>query len=355
LSQSHAPQNLTSIQSLRGLAALAVCFSHLWTVEGKFSAQPILTNWAESGGAGVDLFFVISGFIMVWVTQNRQRGPQALSQFWLSRFFRIYPLWWLVLSALVVVWLVKPEWVYSSRQSEPEILKSYLLFPAAEVPLHAVGWTLIHEVWFYLVFGLFLLIPSRWLPANLTVWFLCVVILAIMMPTPSNPIIALIRHPLTLEFILGAGVGLLAIKRTFIAPRLIGSFGCFVFLLSMLAIRSDPGATLEAEWDRVGLFGIPAAMIVWGWVGRELEDQESSSGWSQKMGDWSYALYLIHIPVFVSVGRVAAPFSRDGILDNVAFLIVALVGAITAAYILHTFFEKPVAKFAAKLLRKPSS
>lgn len=337
--------NLTSIQSLRGIAALAVSVAHLRAVENKFGGTPLLGDWAISGFAGVDLFFVISGFVMVWVTRARQGKARAVPGFWFARFMRVYPLWWLVLSAIVAVWMIKPAWVYASHLTDPDILRSYLLFPAKELPLHAVGWTLIHEVWFYVVFGLLLLGPIRWFPAILVLWAAIVGAAAIALPTPEDPIIALIRHPLTLEFILGAGVGLLASKRRFVAPRLVLPFGCLLLLLSFLSIRENPAIAFEGEWTRVWQFGVPAALILWSWVGLELKNGSASPRWSQALGNWSYGLYLIHVPVFVAVGRLAAPLSREGPLDNVVLLVVALGGAITAAFVLHVLFERPLTKF----------
>jgi exopolysaccharide production protein ExoZ len=352
LEKLQADNNLTSIQSLRGFAALAVCLAHLHPVEAKFGGAPLLGNWAILGFAGVDLFFVISGFVMVWVTRTDQGSAQALPGFWLARFLRIYPLWWLVLSAIVAVWMVKPGWVYASHLTDPDILRSYLLFPAKELPLHAVGWTLIHEVWFYLVFGLLLLAPARLFPILLALWAAIVTSAALAMPVPSDPVLALIRHPLTLEFVMGAAIGVVATKGLFPAPRLMLQFGCFVFLLSALSIRENPAAAFEAEWARVWLFGLPSALIIWGWVGLEQQNHNHTPRWTQALGNWSYALYLIHVPAFVAIGSLATPLSRPGPIDNILLLAVALAVAIFAAFVLHILFEKPLQRLSHKFLKR---
>jgi peptidoglycan/LPS O-acetylase OafA/YrhL len=67
------------------------------------------------------------------------------------------------------------------------------------------------------------------------------------------------------------------------------------------------------------------------------------------LGDWSYALYLIHVPVFAALGRIAAPFSRPGPLDNLVLLTVALAAAIITAWVLHVGFDKPIQRVAASL------
>jgi exopolysaccharide production protein ExoZ len=344
--------NLTCIQSLRGFAALAVCLAHLHAVETKFGGMPLLGNWALAGFAGVDLFFVISGFVMVWVTRADQGHVQALPGFWLARFLRIYPLWWLVLSAIVAVWMVKPGWVYASHLTDPDILRSYLLFPAKELPLHAVGWTLIHEVWFYLVFGLLLLAPARLFPFLLLAWGAAVAAAALTLPAPSDPVIALVRHPLTLEFILGAFVGLLVSYRQFPFPGLMARGGAFLLVLSIASQASNPQAAFETEWARVWLFGVPAALLIWGLVGMEQQSGTTSPTWTQALGNWSYALYLIHVPVFVAIGRLAAPLSREGPLDNIVLLVVGLTAALSAAFVLHRLFERPMGRLASHLVTR---
>lgn len=343
--------SLTTIQTLRGVAALMVAIAHLHSVENRFGGTPLLGNWALAGFGGVDLFFVISGFVMVWVTRADQGKPAALPGFWFARLARIYPLWWLVLSALVAVWMLKPDWVYASHDSRPELWKSYLLVPDKELPLHAVGWTLIHELWFYLVFGILLLLPARWFPAALAIWAIITAAAASVLPRPDNPFVALIRHPLTLEFILGAVVGLLAQRRIFPSPRLMAQFGAFWMLICALSLREDAQAMFGQEWPRLFYFGIPAALLVWGCVGLEQDGYESPK-WSKSLGDWSYALYLIHVPVFAALGRLGAPLSRPGPLDNLILLTVALAAAIIAAWILHVGFDRPIQRLAARLRGK---
>jgi exopolysaccharide production protein ExoZ len=354
LDQANADAKLTSIQSLRGLAALVVAAAHLHSIELKFDLSPLLGNWAVAGLGGVDLFFVISGFVMVWVTRASHGVVSDVPRFWLARIVRIYPLWWLVLSAIVALWLVKPDWVFSNTVVAPDILKSYLLFPASGLPLHAVGWTLIHEMWFYIVFGLLLFAPARLLPALLIAWAGIVVAAAIGMPKPLEPVVNLIRHPLTLEFIVGAGISLIASKRALPFARVILQVGCFLLLLAAISIRENPPAAFADEWTRVALFGLPFAMILWGWVGLEQVGSDTPR-WTQALGNWSYALYLIHVPVFALVGRLAKPFSIPGPLDNIALIVVALVLAIFVSFLLHVLFERPLQKLSHKWLKRRSA
>lgn len=349
--RSSAGASLGSIQLLRGLAALAVALAHLHAVESRLAGAPLLGSWALAGFGGVDLFFVISGFVMVWTTRDLQGRAGAVPGFAFARAARIYPLWWLVCGALVAVWLVRPEWVYASHHTQaPDILRSLLLVPAPTLPLHAVGWTLIHELWFYLVFAALLLAPARWLPGLLGLWALVVAGAALALPAPQSPLLALVRHPLTLEFILGAGVGLMATRGIWPAPGLLVQVGLVWMAVAAIAARSDANVLFAGEWWRVVAFGLPSALLVWGLAGMERQGWRAPR-FGVRLGDWSYALYLIHVPVFAALGRLAAPVSTQGQLDSLILLPAALVAAIAAAAILHIAFERPVQKAASRVRR----
>jgi exopolysaccharide production protein ExoZ len=335
-------ETFRSVQLLRGLAALAVVFAHLHAVERKLGGVAILGPWSQAGFAGVDLFFAISGFVMVWTTREAQGRAPAVPGFVFARLWRIYPLWWLVCGLVLAVWLVRPEWVYASHQANPDIVKSFLLLPQESLPLHAVGWTLIHELWFYLVFALLLFLPARFLPWALGVWAVLVVGASLEMPRPDNPWLALIRHPLTLAFIAGAGIGLAATRGLFPAPRQMLQFGLMWLILGAISVRTDPPAAFAGEWERVLKFGLPSALIIWGAVGLERAGSPFPD-WGVRLGDWSYALYLIHVPAIVAVGRLAAPFATGpGFADNLPVLGLALAVALAAGMVLHEFVERPL-------------
>jgi len=128
-------KRLDHIQALRGIAALMVVVSHLLIIERKYSVDQILGDWAIYGMAGVDLFFVISGFIMVYVMWDRPRGPKAAGEFLWGRASRIYPLYWVVSLVLFALWLVRPDMVFSSIDAPPDIVKSFALFPDDREPM----------------------------------------------------------------------------------------------------------------------------------------------------------------------------------------------------------------------------
>ena len=130
---------LVNIQALRGVAASLVVLSHLGVVEAKYGGDTILPGETILGFSGVDLFFVISGFIMVHVTRGDFGAPRKAGAFLFSRFTRIYPLYWLVSLFLIVVWLRWPDMVFASATGSPDLIKSLALWPESRPPLLAVS------------------------------------------------------------------------------------------------------------------------------------------------------------------------------------------------------------------------
>lgn len=140
-----------SIQILRGIAALfVVCFHFRYAVNDIYAQKDIGNRLFEFGSFGVDLFFIISGFIMAMSARKNEN----LSEFFIKRFFRIYPLYFVVLTLYILLSF--------NEYSLPQIIKSYLLIPIdykSEMPYYgysimAIAWTLTYEFWFYFIFGI---------------------------------------------------------------------------------------------------------------------------------------------------------------------------------------------------------
>ena len=261
-------QKLRSIQVLRAVAALAVAAMHSYQ---QLNAPVGLEGY---GAFGVDLFFVISGFIMASVSRGRSAGD-----FLRDRLWRIYPIWWIA----VLPWLL----ILSPGQGS--VASSLSLWPifadGFHVPVLTVGWTLSFELLFYLGVTVALCVGVR-LP--LIVYALCLVG-ALM---TSSALLDFVGSPMALEFLAGAIVAKL--------PRR-SVFGTFILVGIALLILTSPTtgsarAALVAEsaiWRAVE-WGVPAALIVWGAVSlARLFDSRLFDPFVA-MGDASYSIYLFH-------------------------------------------------------------
>lgn len=263
-----------SIQVLRGLAALLVVFYHAqgMQVHTQIASGPGQTTsfsgiWAN-GYAGVDLFFAISGFVVVWVTRNWPGGPSGMGEFLFARIARIYPLWW------VAALLATAHYAFSHADAQQwraqlqagetgeYLLKSFLLIPQDDYPVLSLGWTLVHEMYFYAVFALVLLVRQLGLTLLLSIWAGIIVVLAVFDfgQHQGFSYTALAAHPLTLEFILGAFAALLVSSGREYRPGLLATVAS-LWLLAALCLMPEPDQNLK--WIRVAVFGLPSVVLVY--------------------------------------------------------------------------------------------
>ena len=338
-------QHLGNIQALRGVAALLVVIAHLYIIEQKYSPDALLNSFAKFGTVGVDLFFVISGFIMVHVAIGFKRGIGASAEFLFARMTRIYPLYWLISLPLLVIYLWRPDLVFSSYATAPNFLKSFLLFPDTRIPLLGVGWTLIHEMGFYLVFAFALLLKSKWLTPFLCVWFGALIIGQQLGYDKFGPVLTILFSPLSFEFIAGAFSGILFHKYNGAFARISLILAAIFWILPIILLGLSVQGMTEIPYDRAVYFALPCALTVYGLASIKFK----LPACSQTLGDWSYALYLTHVLSLTVMGRIWHRFTQHGLLDNVFALILIVIGSIFVAGCVHKLAEQPMLNFTKKV------
>ena len=213
-----------SLQIGRALAALAVALQHTirdadryyprYTgTEVGYTADP--RGWVELLGGGVDVFFVISGVVMVLSTQSGNSRPLS---FLYRRFARIFPLWWVLTAVYIVLLLVLPQLFQASFFDPVHATCSMLLIPCTGpegkvIPLIYAGWTLTYELVFYGLFALSLFMHQR--VAQLLACIIMVLLWHGLHYTPlaANPAILHSSGNIMIEFIFGIGLGYLWLQR----------------------------------------------------------------------------------------------------------------------------------------------
>jgi peptidoglycan/LPS O-acetylase OafA/YrhL len=328
---------LLTLQVVRGVAANLVVLSHLWSVASKYTGGG-LPAFTFYGIAGVDVFFVLSGFVMAAIAGDSV-GP---AQFLWRRAVRIYPTYWLVSAIVLCVSLVSPTMVNSSITAPISTWRSFLLVPQETPPLLAVGWTLVHEAYFYLVFAVLLFLRAPIL-GGLAVWAACLLVLVLVLPVGAAPVLHVITSPLTAEFMMGAIVGVLYRQgiafggRSFLAAGLSALACNILWTAPALSLTTSPSLDL---W-RVLVFGAPAVAIFVGLSAWELRSSPKPPALLVALGDYSYATYLLHVLVLSALGRLIAQIASPGtattcFLIGVGFIVVNAAGALT-----YRFFERP--------------
>lgn len=318
---------LLNVQALRGLAAFLVVFVHLEAMARLVGLPADVTVF---GNSGVDVFFVISGLIMVVTTSGRRQTAQGFLR---NRVTRIVPLYWAVTFAVFAVALLTPSLLQSTTADPFELAKSLAFIPyqradGAMHPVVFVGWTLNYEMAFYLVFAAGLLLPSRSAGLGLSVAVLAAAAGAGRVFPPSDPVLRFYCAPMILEF--GAGMVLGAL---FVRDRLPGAgWGWPAVALGVIGlVVMLAGPWLWPGADRAVMFGIPAVVIVASALVAERAGLTLKAGWIQLLGAASYATYLTHFFCTQAVTKAAERLSAFGpwavwLLFPAVFVLVAIVG-----------------------------
>jgi peptidoglycan/LPS O-acetylase OafA/YrhL len=336
---------LLSIQALRALAAMMVVCVHLQVLAAMGGAP---ANATDAGNAGVDLFFVISGFIMVFTTGRKPQGPLG---FFGSRLRRIAPLYWCVTLAVFAVARLAPALIQNTPSDLGRLVRSLLFIPTLRPdgtlrPVVFVGWTLNFEMAFYLLFALGLLAPRRWIGGLAAVAALVLVVLWGWAAKPTSPLLAFYTTPMVLEFGAGMLLGLLW-PRLKPSERLVwplAAAAAVAFLLMLGAPWLWPRA------DRLFAFGLPAAAMVAAALALERQGRAARWPWLQALGAASYSIYLSHFFVTQAVILLARKAGLHGPWEAAGAGALAFVGVALTGLALHRTLEQGADRLIGRLL-----
>lgn len=345
-----APRYFATIQVLRAVAALMVVVFHLVTAEQVYGQGPMLLDGiARLGFAGVDLFFVISGFVMVSVTQGLYGSAKNAAMFFARRIARIYPMYWLFTSVIVAIMLVMPHTVDATFFTKSK-LASYLLWPREPFPLLQVGWTLTYEMFFYLVMTIAIAtISERRLPLLLVMW--AIAVLVAQRFTPTSPWQAVVTSPMAWEFIAGGLIGIYWRKVPGMAARSlvwVGALG----LVAGAVLLSRMNLVEQDVMRRTLVFGAAGALLVLGLVSREGAGHVAPHRALRAVGDASYSLYLSHLFVITLLARVWARTGHTGTpAAHAVFIVTAVLLSTAVAMVCYVIVERPVVRKLESFVR----
>lgn len=337
-------KNLQLIQVLRGIASLLVVLLHCTVNSSETLHQNFLVNFFSFGGSGVDIFFVLSGFIITYTNFRFIGKADHFSFFIKRRIIRIYPTYWIIISIFLLLQVFLPSF-YKTHFSFAikNIFSTYLLLPG-HVMVNGVSWTLSYELFFYFLFSLSFFIPQK-------KWSLCLAMLyaAVIIALPitdynfenGNSWLTLVTYPMNVEFFMGvlAAVIIPKISSKIAMPLIITGSGIFL----MNAIFSNLDYVLvNNSFNRVIFFGIPSFLIITGLVKYELGNKIKVHTVFLLLGEASYSIYLIHLPIVAASFKI---LSKCNVSNNILihFLILLIVFIICYASILfYKFIEKPI-------------
>jgi exopolysaccharide production protein ExoZ len=307
---------ISGLQVGRAVAAVLVLLCHSEYAAQAYLGSTLTHGFFNFGKSGVDFFFVLSGFIM-WRVHSRDIGrPERLRVYVTKRIWRIYPAYWAVLILLLIAYSVVP----GARPFTDlrQIAASFALIPYSEGFILEIAWTLSYEIAFYIVLGVAIwsmragaLIASAWLAISLA------------FQDAVYPI-SFFAAPYVVHFLVGIGISTLVDRN--LPGIMILALGTALFgLTAMLApaIDSEIAAFAYAGSSGLMITGLVLANIPW-------------PRFVRFVGDASYSIYLVHVPVLLLTSKVLSSFlGPEG-------QIAAIVAALAAGILFHLAVEKPI-------------
>jgi len=321
---------IRSIQILRAIAALSVVFTHYNFLHFKV------------GGFGVDIFFIISGFIITYMVNKDSAA------FLYKRALRIIPLYYLMTFAAVALAMIRPDWFLHESINGSAVVKSLCFIPYTENgggPILSLGWSLNYEIFFYLL----MYVCIRLFSPEKRVWMCMLILLCIFLIihflNPQNYMLAFYGRSIILEFILGSllyyfwkNYHPIIKKKPFVKNICIGigmlSYGVLIYM-----------DYLDLPYNRFLHLGVPALLFVNGFLLLEdkIRQENILHRFFLRLGDASYVIYLLHLYVIFACIRVIYPMIP---VQNIFLSIFELVFAFgVVCYLsiaIHQKIEMPI-------------
>jgi peptidoglycan/LPS O-acetylase OafA/YrhL len=352
---------IETVQLLRAVAVIVVMLSHaghelstIFSGSGRSFHDPFLF-----GNFGVDLFFVISGFIMVHTAWNEFARPGAAGDFMIRRLIRILPLYWSATTLMILVVIAIPGVVHTATSDIGQWVASYLFVPYAREgdglirPVLGLGWSLEYEMFFYFIFAISLILPRLYGLAFAGLALPVTVIIAA--GFGDTTIGRFLSHPVMLEFVAGLVLGVM--YRTGI--RITRAAGVVLAVAAVIMIYATPAFGPEVDAMRHIHYGIPSMLLV---SAAAISQEDALAGVFRPgalVGEISYSAYLTH-PFLV--GAMGVAFSRSGLIDRISpvafsaiFVGLFLAAGVALAWFVHSLFDEPLTRRLRRAYRQHRS
>jgi peptidoglycan/LPS O-acetylase OafA/YrhL len=350
---SEAPSTPTPhflvLQAWRALAAFLVVAGH-----ANYEALSVMKSTGMPysyirypGGTGVEIFFVISGFVIVYASRNLMGRAGSWKAFILRRIIRIVPLYWFYTTLMLMVALMFPHQLDTARAEFWHLIQSYLFIPHirplgdAVRPFMHLGWSLNYEMYFYGIFAVLLCLPLNRLAAILSLFLVSSVLAGFFLPESWVALNFWCEY-FVLEFLAGALIGFAYLRGFRLPLALFWPMALCAFAI-LLYLFIPPGGSLQGWLSR---FVVGIILVAAGTLPRGIENMKPPRLLTA-LGDSSYSLYLSH--PFI-LGAVRLVFTALGLSLNVYFF-VSIMACLICGHVLYWLLERPLQKFLLKKLK----
>jgi peptidoglycan/LPS O-acetylase OafA/YrhL len=349
MTQSSTPhKKLNLLQVYRGIAALLVVMVHLNIMSVKSLNQVTFFNLFHGGWSGVDYFFVLSGFIMVYVHRSAIGKKNQLKAFLVKRAVRIYPIYWIITLTVWCLFLVIPGFANNQDLSWGNVIRSLLLIPQKDDFILEVGWTLTYEIYFYLLFSIAIWLKPKHSVPLLSAWLLVTILhYRKIVQFPEDFFwLETVFGDMNLELVLGCLAAYIVIKYN----NNISKYRWILFAIANLGYFI---LVMLASWGKLGFgripsFGVVAALLIIAATSIDLKDSPKIPYLLIFLGEASYSIFLTHLPVISAITRIVQKANLGKYFDGFFAPALLAVFAVVFGCIFYSLIEKPLTVFLRK-------
>ena len=343
-------KKLQYIEIARGIAAILVVLHHATLDAPAFYDYRPFDNLFYFGMAGIDFFFVLSGFIIYYVHSDDNGTWKSIKDYIIKRLIRVYPLFLVVSTSMLIAYLLLPQWSPIAGLFSLEYLTtSFLLLPSSTPPLLSVSWTLVHEIFFYMLFILIILNKKIGV-ITFILWALMILSYNLFFQDVVFPF-SFYLSKYNFEFLLGVLVAFLIKSdisfkiKNLALPALI--VGLVVFLLN--GVNVDYNLIQINGFYTTMIYGLAGSNIVFGLaLLPSLEQVSRLFKMLLLLGAASYSIYLIHNPLQSVLHRIIRASDIQTVLHPNLIFIAIVMFCLLAGIILHILIERPILNYLRK-------
>jgi exopolysaccharide production protein ExoZ len=325
---------LLSLQVFRGLAALIVLIHHGVIIMSD-KELGVINAIFDVGWVGVDFFFVLSGFIIYYTCHTLIGNRKNLNEYLFKRVIRIYPLYWIITIGVLLIYSIMN---FEREFNAMQIIKSLLLFPQTEVPVVSVSWSLVYELFFYIMFGLTIYFGKYFARVILSIWILGIVLNSFKVINITKYFfLDFIFSNNNLEFLIGCIVAYFIINFRVKYNRGLLLIGILMVIFSWMKVIE--GEIIRYSTESMLIFGFSSGLIVLSAVSIDLKKSPKYPRFLIILGDASYSIYLTHVFIFGFLNQI---YIKLGFFDPLLAFILMIIITIILGGVCYFLLEKPL-------------
>jgi len=329
------------IQAARGIAALLVVLFHATSIAEFYLHHDFAAGLFVFGYGGVDVFFVLSGLVIVWAHGHEIGHPDRLRPYLVRRVIRIYPVFWIVAAILTPIYFGVPR----HASDLVTLFRSFLLLNPIDNAVVSVAWSLTHEIYFYVLFGAVLALPWRFAGSLISIWlslsavsYLASILTHGRLHAPSWAGFWL--SPYNLEFAMGCATAYALRIRAVDRGRLLGPIGAAIIVVC--GVNEPILHRHFGQTHSIVCYGFATMLLVWGAVQWEQRTNRQMPRFLLVLGDASYSIYLTHYALLDLLAKASLAGGLAAVLGPRVTVVLLIALTVAIGIVFHQQLEQPL-------------